>query len=141
MAARDSIRSRRKGNNSRKKAAPMPARDRLKTPASSEPSKPRTATDVLRVLRRTRRSRSAKEFRLTPTQEVREMRDGVPATALHYIRKNLELIQSTAIVVAHALREQNVQLDDDAADVLRRHVSDELQDQIEGIDSLLGGVA
>lgn len=48
------------------------------------------------------------------------------------------LICSTAIVVAHALREQNVELDDDAADVLRRHVGDELQEQIEGIDSLLG---
>jgi hypothetical protein len=69
------------------------------------------------------------------------MRDDVPATELRHIRTKLELILSVAIVVAHALREQNVQLDDDAADVLRRHVSDELQEQIEGIDSLLGGVS
>jgi hypothetical protein len=64
----------------------------------------------------------------------------VPAPALLELRKVLELIQSSAIVVAHALREQNVELDEDAADVLRRQVSDVLQDQIETIDSLLEGV-
>jgi hypothetical protein len=107
----------------------------------SKPTKPRTAADALRAIKHARSPGAAEQLQINPTQAVREMRDGVPATALHYIRKRLELIQSTVIVVAHALREQNVELDDDAADVLRRHVSDELQEQIEGIDSLLGGVA
>jgi hypothetical protein len=66
------------------------------------------------------------------------MRDGVPATELRQIRNRLDLICSTAIVVAHALREQNVGLDDDVADVLRRHVSDELFGQIQKINRLLG---
>jgi hypothetical protein len=63
------------------------------------------------------------------------------ADALRTIRRKLELIQSSAIVVAHALREQNCELDDDADRVLTRHVSDALTDQIESIDSLLKGVA
>jgi hypothetical protein len=110
-------------------------------PATPKPSRLRKAADMLRDARRIRVTKAAEQLRVSPTQAAREMRDGVPTTALRHIRSKLELIQSSAIVVAHALREQNVELDDDAADVLRRHVSDELQDQIEGIDSLLGGVA
>jgi hypothetical protein len=110
-------------------------------PATPKPLKQRTAADVLRDAKRVGATKAAERLRVSPTQAVREMRDGVPATALRHIRRNLELIQSVAIVVAHALREQNVELDDDAADVLRRHVSDALQDQIEGMDSLLGVVA
>jgi hypothetical protein len=107
----------------------------------SKLTKPRTAADALRAIKHARSPQSAEPLQMNRTQAVREMRDGVPATALRYIRKKLALIQSTAIVVAHALREQRVGLDDDGADVLRRRVSDELQDQIEGIDSLLGGVS
>jgi hypothetical protein len=104
-----------------------------------KPTKLRKAADALRAIKHARSSRSADPLQMSPTQLVRDMRDGMPTTVLHYIRKNLKLIQSAAIVVAHALREQNVELDDDAADVLRRHVSDSLQDQIETIDSLIGG--
>jgi hypothetical protein len=107
----------------------------------SKPTKLCKAADALRAIKHARRSQSAEPLQMSPTQLVRDMRNGMPTTVLNYIRKNLELIQSAAIVVAHALREQNVELDDDAADVLRRHVSDALQDQIESIDSLLGGVA
>ena len=102
-------------------------------------SKLRTAADALRTIKHAPSAASAEPLQMSPTQLVRDMRNGMPTTVLHYIRKNLKLIQSAAIVVAHALREQNVELDDDAADVLRRHVSDCLQDQIETIDSLIGG--
>lgn len=62
----------------------------------------------------------------------------VAGTALREIRNRLHLANSTAIVVHHALRGQNVILDDDAADVLRRYVSDVLFEQILNINRLLG---
>src|SRR6185312_992964 len=64
--------------------------------------------------------------------------NGVAATALRGIRKDIELILSHVIVVEHALLEQNVELDDDAALVLRAHVGDPLQGEIEAIGRLLG---
>jgi hypothetical protein len=107
-------------------------------PAPPKPSKLRKAAGALRDAERVRAAGAAEQFRVSPTQAVREMRDGVPATALRAIRRCLELIQSSVIVVSHALREQNCELDDDADRVLTRHVSDALMDQIESIDSLLG---
>ena len=64
-----------------------------------------------------------------------------PVTALRKILAQLEHICSTAIVVHHALREQAVELDDDAADVLRLHVSDPLYDQILKLKRIAGGGA
>ena len=61
--------------------------------------------------------------------------------ALRKILTDLEDICSTAIVVHHALREQNVELDDDAADVLKLHVSDPLYDQILKLKRIVGGGA
>jgi hypothetical protein len=49
----------------------------------------------------------------------------------------LDFICSCAIVVRRALVEQNCELDEDAARVLRRCISDELAGQIERIDLLL----
>ena len=54
------------------------------------------------------------------------------------IRVNLNRAVSTAIVVQHALREQNVELDDDAADVLQHYVSDVLYSDVLRINQLLG---
>ena len=77
--------------------------------------------------------------RISPTQAVRELRDGVPATALRQIQAHLERICSTAIVVAHALRVQNVQVDDDATCVLRWHVRDPLFEQIARLKRIIAG--
>jgi hypothetical protein len=68
---------------------------------------------------------------------LREARDGVPSSDLYTIRRKLELIQSCTQVVGCALREQNCELDGDAARILSFHVTDALMDQIESIDSLL----
>ena len=76
---------------------------------------------------------------ISPPQVVREIDDGLAATELRALRRRLELICSCAIVVEHALLEQNALLDDDAARVLKRHVGDELASLIAGIDSLLEG--
>ena len=61
---------------------------------------------------------------------LRKARHGIPVAILRQIQGRIRQICSTAIVVAHALRKQNVELDDDAADVLRWHVSDPLFEQI-----------
>jgi hypothetical protein len=62
----------------------------------------------------------------------------VRAGTLRRIRDELDFICSCAIVVRRALIEQNCELDEDAARVLKRCVSDELAGQIERIDVLLG---
>ena len=105
----------------------------------SKPTKPRTAADALRAIKHASSHQSTEQLQMSPTQGRPPIEiDGVEAAAaLGAIRKTIELILSTVIVVAYALRGQNVELDNDAADVLRRYVSDELQKQIEGIDSLL----
>lgn len=72
------------------------------------------------------------------TEVLREIRDGVSTEELERIRQRLALISSCVIVVQHALTEQSGMLDDDAALVLQRHVSDPLHIQILKIDRLLG---
>jgi hypothetical protein len=78
------------------------------------------------------------KFRTAP--DVREIHDDdLPVTELRELRRKLELICSCAIVVEHALLEQNALLDDDAARVLKCYVGDELAALMAGIDSLLEG--
>ena len=67
------------------------------------------------------------------------MHGRVPMTgALRQIREKLDLVCSCAIVLEHALMEQNCELDEDAARVLKLCIGDELDRQIERIDLLLG---
>ena len=72
------------------------------------------------------------------SEPARPSPDAAPAGALRKIRDELDFICSCAIVVRRALIEQNCELDEDAARVLKRCVSDELAGQIERIDVLLG---
>jgi hypothetical protein len=116
------------------RTAPKPRRKS----AGPKPSKLRTAADVLRDAERSSQAGTGPQFPVRPTQVLREMHDSVPATEILAIRNRLDLACSTAIVVAHALREQNVELDDDAADVLTRHVSDVLFAQVRDLNRLLG---
>ena len=106
--------------------------------ATPNPSKFRTAADLHRDAKRIRGTKAAKQVRVNPTQVLREIRDGVPSTELHEIRQRLGLISSCVIVVQHALTEQSGMLDDDAALVLQRHVSDPLHIQLMKLDRLLG---
>lgn len=76
--------------------------------------------------------------KISATQVLREVHDGVPVTELHAIRHRLDLICSCVIVVHHALTEQSDMLADDAALVLQRYVSDPLWIQILKLDKLLG---
>jgi|GEM_PF-3676404 len=131
MAVADSIRSRRKGNLSLKKSSSRPARSHSNEQGYSKDPKARKPADVLR-------KRKAERPYVSPTHAIREIRAGVSITALHEIRARLGLINSTAIVVGYALKGQNCLLDGDAADVLKRHVSDPLFGQILNIDRLLG---
>ena len=111
--------------------------------AKRKPSPPRspkfrTVADVLRRAKRIRGTKAAKRLRVSPQQVLREIRDGVPSTELHEIRRRLELILSCTQVVGFALSEQNCQLDIDAARILGTHVTDALHVQIMKIDRLLG---
>ena len=123
--------SSRPRNSSRAgKAHPRTLKSRRKS-AQPQPPKTRTPADALRNVERIGKTRPvAERLRISPTRALHKMRDDAPATALRQIHARLARISSTAIVVAHALREQNVQLDDDAACVLRWHVSDPLFEQI-----------
>lgn len=66
-----------------------------------------------------------------PTQELN-------LDVLREIRQRLGLISSCVTVVQHALTEQSDMLDDDAALVLQRHVSDPLHINLMKLDRLLG---
>ena len=83
-----------------------------------------------------RKSVTSKPSKLHTAADV--LRDGIPATELHEIRRRLELILSCTQVVGFALSEQNCQLDIDAARILGRHVTDALHVQIMKLDRLLG---
>ena len=83
----------------------------------------------------------AEQLRVSPTQAVREMRAGVPATALRQIRDRLEIAMSIAYVTGAALKDQGADVDREAALALQRCVGDELDRQIVRIETLLGEVA
>ena len=137
-SSRPKRRNTRLGGN-RPRTHPTPKARRK--PVPPKPSKFHTAADVRRDAVGFRATGSAEQFRVSPTQAVREMRDGVPATALRQIQDRLELIRATAIVVGHALKEQNCELDTDAARVLMRHVSDALTAEMIEIGLLIHGGA
>ena len=71
------------------------------------------------------------------TEVLQGLRGLAHEADLGRIRSKLEGVLSTVIVVQHALMENNCEIDDDAADVLRIS-SDELDRQIEQIEILLG---
>jgi hypothetical protein len=110
-------------------------------PASPKPSKLRTAADVLRDLRERQAGATLRIARAA--EPARTEQEPLPATgvALREIRDDLDLICSSAIVVQHALIEQNAELDKDAALVLRWHVSDPLYLLVLRINHLLGDPA
>src|SRR6185437_6487394 len=64
--------------------------------------------------------------------------DGVTARELYGICRKLKLAQSCVRVVEVALRDQNCELDSNAADILAAHVTDAMHIQIMKIDRLLG---
>jgi hypothetical protein len=112
-------------------------------PGRPKPSRLRTAADTSREQRAHTILKAAKAVeptRAAGADALRREHDLLrpAAGALREIRQQLDLACSCAIVVAHALTEQNVELDDDAALVLRRHVSNPLYDQVLRIDRLLG---
>ena len=74
-------------------------------------------------------------------EATRVTREGALLKTLRLIQARLKRICSTAIVVAHALREQHVELDVDAADVLRDHVSDPLFEEILRLKRIVAGGA
>jgi hypothetical protein len=104
-------------------------------PASQKPAGLRGAAEQLEV--RPRLSPEPMAARLHPLRTGKLS----PVNALRKILAQLEDICSIAIVVHHALREQNVELDDDAANVLKLHVSDPLYDQILKLKRIVGGGA
>jgi hypothetical protein len=109
-----------------------PKSSKLRTAADT--SRERRADTILKAAKAVEPARAAGADALL--REHDRLRPA--AGALREIRQQLDLACSCAVVVAHALTEQNVELDDDAALVLRRHVSNPLYEQVLRIDRLLG---
>lgn len=105
-------------------------------PKSTRASRGRSDQSLSTQTKPTSRRVSARP-RQTPARQ-KPAESVSPAKALRKILAQLEDICSTVIVVHHALREQNVELDDDAADVLKLHVSDPLYDQILKLKRIVG---
>lgn len=127
------------------KARSVNSRPKPRKPTTPKRSKVHAASETLRDLRERQVDATLKFARTaeparTAADTLRREQDLLrpAASALRQIREKLELVCSCAIVVEHALMEQNCELDDDAALVLKRHVGDELDRQIERIDLLLG---
>jgi hypothetical protein len=116
------------------KSVPKPRRK----PATPKSSGVRTAADARRVAERFRATGSAEQFRVSPTQAIREMRDGVPTTALEEIHHKLEIAGAVAYICAATLRAQAADYDTDIALCLQRCVGDEIDRQMGQIDGLLG---
>ena len=115
----------------RKPAAQSPERAKRKERALREGIKGFLAADQI--------ARDAVHHLPEPTlKPPRTRRDGVPADELHEIRRRLKLVQSCALVVGAALKDQNVGLDSEAADILGTHVTDALHIQLMKLDRLLG---
>ena len=120
------------------KSVPKPRRK----PATQKSSKVGAAAGVIHAARlASRGAQFAEQLRISPTQAVREMRAGVPATALRQIRDHLEIAMSVAYVTGAALKDQGADVGREAALALQRCVGDELDRQIERINDLIGGVA
>jgi hypothetical protein len=107
------------------------------------PSRPRNSTRA-RTAHPPKKHRRKPSPRLpkrkpAPLSDAERLAKGeLPITALRKIRDSLEHINSIELVVGHAIRGQNVLVDSDAADVLKRHGSDALFEQILKINTLLG---
>ena len=86
--------------------------------------------------------RLAKRKRYTgkpsPTDVLRESRDGMPTAALTEIYHKLTVVRATAYVCASALEHEAADEDVDVGLVLQRSVGDELDRQLERLDQLLG---
>ena len=76
---------------------------------------------------------------ISPTQVLRETRDGMPTTELQMIRVGLETASAVIAVCATALEAQAADSDADIAIVLHRCVISTLERQADRIDSLLKG--
>jgi hypothetical protein len=143
MAARNSSRGTRLsgrsgGNRPRTHPTPQtkrmpvtPKRSKLHTASTGD--RRRRAKAILKAARAAEPARAADEHLRT-----RATRDGMPADELLGIRRRLKLVQSCTLVVEAALRDQNCELDSNAADILATHVIDVLHIQILKIDRLLG---
>lgn len=85
--------------------------------------------------------RLAKRKRYTgkpsPTEVLRESRDGIPSAALTEMRRKLMVVRATAYVCASALAHEAADEDVDVGLVLQRSVGDELDRQLERLDQIL----
>jgi hypothetical protein len=141
MATRnDSRGTRRSGRSGGNRPRTHPTPEARRKPVPPKPSKLHTAADALRDARHvSSHTRLAEQFRVNPTQAVREMRNGVPATVLRQISRELEVAQAVVYLCAATLRGQAADSDIDVALSLQRCVGDELDRQIERIGELLEG--
>lgn len=119
---------------------PKSTRARRGRSAQVPPGPPRKPTHSPKALAPRPRRRPAK-VRNVAVGRPQATRDGALQKTLRQIQARLNQICSTAIVVAHALREQHVELDVDAADVLRGHVSDPLFEEILRLKRIVAGGA
>jgi hypothetical protein len=97
--------------------------------------------DTLRRTHSTRLKRAVRSSIRKPKPTAKAAQGRRREAALQKIQDRLEVIRSSVVVVARALREQNCEIDDDAARVLVRHVTDGLAEQMGQIGLLIRGVA
>ena len=118
------------------------AADRLSRDAVHERPKPtefRMGVDGPRDVVRIRGTKAAKQLPISPTQVVREMREGVPVTALREIHDQLDVALSVVSLCAAVLQVQMADYDADVAASLKHCVGDILDTQMERLTTLIEG--
>jgi hypothetical protein len=127
----------RHARNSTRARKAHPLKKPRRKPVPAKPPKLRDGLTGGGALRPPILPRIAEQHRSSATEALQELRGVAHEVDLRRIHSKLEGVLSAVIVVQHALMENNCEIDDDAADVLRIS-SDELDRQIEQIEILLG---
>ena len=125
----------------RRKPPAPPKRSKLGLGTTTNAPGEARAEAILKAARATKPARAGDQPYISPTQAVREMRDGVPATELREIHDQLDVALSVVSLCAAVLQVQMADYDADVAASLKHCVGDILDTQMERITTLIEGGA
>jgi hypothetical protein len=86
---------------------------------------------------KTKSTRARGRSRRSHRSPITARASGLTQGDLRILRSRLQLVQSSALVVAAALKGQNCEMDADAARILFRHVADGLTDPLGTIEAAM----
>jgi hypothetical protein len=126
-------------------AADRPSQDAVHerpSPTKLRDDRERRAEAILEAAQDAEPARATdSQLQISPTQVLREIRDGVPVTELREIHDRLDVALSVVSLCAAVLQVQMADYDADVAAALKHCVGDILDTQMERITTLIEGGA